>query len=103
MLLHDESLGHLAARLACTLLVDSKSHALLAGLTQVVQLAHGDYVSPGRYPRFTLLGQAIGSVRLAYEGLHQLRPEVCPGSLSSRNVPPRSIRCLGHVLWLYKH
>ncbi|KAK9869054.1 hypothetical protein WJX84_010787 [Apatococcus fuscideae] len=43
---------------------------------QVVQLRRGNLISPKQYPRFTLLRQAIGSVQLAYEGLHQLRPEL---------------------------
>lgn len=43
---------------------------------QVVPLPSRDLLQPGRYPRFTMLGQAVGSVRVAWQGLRQLVPEV---------------------------
>lgn len=43
---------------------------------EVVPLRHSDYLSPKRYPRFTLIGQAWGSVRVGWEALEQLVPEV---------------------------
>ena len=43
---------------------------------QVVQLHNRHLLLPERYPRFTLLGQALGSVRLGYEALTAAVPEV---------------------------
>lgn len=43
---------------------------------QVVQLHNRHLLLPQRYPRFTLLGQALGSVRLGYEALTKAVPEV---------------------------
>ena len=43
---------------------------------QLVPLASRDLLLPGRYPRFTMLGQAWGSVRVAWQGLRQLLPEL---------------------------
>ena len=39
-------------------------------------LACRDLLLPERYPRFTMLGQAWGSVRVAWQGLRQLLPEL---------------------------
>lgn len=44
---------------------------------QVVSLAQSDLVKPEHWPRFTLLGQAYGSVALTHEALSKLVPEVC--------------------------
>ena len=43
---------------------------------QVVGLTKSDLVKPEKYPRFTLLGQAYGSVVLTYEALSLMVPEV---------------------------
>ncbi|KAL3159480.1 hypothetical protein ABBQ38_009902 [Trebouxia sp. C0009 RCD-2024] len=43
---------------------------------KVVQLHNRHLLLPERYPRFTLLGQALGSVRLGYEALTNAVPEV---------------------------
>lgn len=48
----------------------------VAAHTQVVPLPSRDLLQPGRYPRFTMLGQAVGSVRVAWQGLRRLVPEV---------------------------
>lgn len=42
----------------------------------MVPLPSRDLLLPGRYPRFTMLGQASGSVRVAWQGLCQLLPEL---------------------------
>ena len=41
-----------------------------------MQLHNRHLLLPERYPRFTLLGQALGSVRLGYEALSKAVPEV---------------------------
>lgn len=41
-----------------------------------MELTRSDLVRPELYPRFTLLGQAYGSVVLTYEALLQMVPEV---------------------------
>lgn len=43
---------------------------------QVISLTDANLLNPGRYPSFTLIGQAIGSVRLAFGALLKLRPQV---------------------------
>ncbi|CAL8469297.1 g8838 [Coccomyxa elongata] len=43
---------------------------------QVVPLMHCDLISPKRYPRWTMLQQALGSVQLAYDALALAVPEV---------------------------
>lgn len=43
---------------------------------KVVQLHNRHLLLPERYPRFTLLGQALGSVRLGYEALSNAVPEI---------------------------
>ena len=43
---------------------------------QVVHLKTCHLVLPKTYPSWTLVGQALGSVRLAYEGLQQAVPQV---------------------------
>ena len=43
---------------------------------QVVPLARCDLISPKRYPRWTMLQQALGSVQLAYDALALAVPEV---------------------------
>jgi len=53
---------------------------------QVVPLRNADLLDPQRYPRFTLVGQALGSVRMVFCALKMLRPQVafhflCVGSL----------------------
>ena len=46
---------------------------------QVCSLGSLELLEPSRYPSFTLLGQAWGSVRLAWRALNTTRPEVsCP-------------------------
>lgn len=47
-------------------------------LRQVVVLAEAALLAPERYPRFTLVGQAVGSMRLGLAALRQLVPEACP-------------------------
>lgn len=54
----------------------------------MVRLQRRELVLPESYPRFTLVLQAIGSARLALEGLRQVVPEV---PLSS---PPPSLSLL---------
>ena len=53
----------------------------------VVPLPNRAALLPERYPRFTMIGQALGSVRMAYVGLTQMVPEV-----SSLLDPGRSSR-----------
>lgn len=49
----------------------------LCGCTaQVVPLQGSHLLLPDQYPRFTLIGQALGSVRLGREALTKRRPEV---------------------------
>ena len=43
---------------------------------QVIPLRKCHLIVPATYPSWTLIGQAQGSVRLAYEGLQQAVPEV---------------------------
>lgn len=43
---------------------------------QVIPLTRCQLILPKTYPRWTMLGQALGSVRLAYDGLSQAVPEV---------------------------
>ena len=43
---------------------------------QVVPLSKCHLVLPKTYPSWTLVGQAMGSVRLAYEGLQLAVPQV---------------------------
>ncbi|KAL0031056.1 hypothetical protein WJX77_001677 [Trebouxia sp. C0004] len=43
---------------------------------QVVQLHNRHLLLPERYPRFTLLGQALGSFRLGHEALKNAVPEI---------------------------
>ncbi|KAI3435747.1 hypothetical protein D9Q98_001805 [Chlorella vulgaris] len=43
---------------------------------QVVPLPGRDLLQPARYPRFTMLGQAAGSVRVGWQALQQLVPEL---------------------------
>lgn len=43
---------------------------------QVIQLHNRHLLLPERYPRFTLLGQALGSFRLGHEALRNAVPEV---------------------------
>lgn len=45
---------------------------------QVIQLHKRHLLLPERYPRFTLLGQALGSVRLGHEALTNAVPQVQP-------------------------
>ena len=45
-------------------------------LAQVIPLHKGYLVQPEQYPRLTLLGQALGAVRLGYEALSHVVPEV---------------------------
>lgn len=45
-------------------------------LVQVIPLHKGYLVQPEQYPRLTLLGQALGAVRLGYEALSHIVPEV---------------------------
>lgn len=45
-------------------------------MLQVIQLHGRHLLLPERYPRFTLLGQALGSARLGYEALTRAVPEV---------------------------
>lgn len=59
---------------------------------QVVTLAEADLLEPERYPRFTLVGQAVGSARLGLAALRKLVPEACP-ALHSRLVG--SLACCG--------
>lgn len=68
-------------------------------LLQVVQLHNRHLLLPERYPRFTLLGQALGSVRLGYEALTNAVPEVCAvkANTSSQCANPQ---CL-HVMLLH--
>ena len=44
---------------------------------RVVPLRRTALVLPETYPRFTLVGQAWGAVRLGHEALSKLVPEVC--------------------------
>ena len=46
------------------------------GYLQVIQLHSRHLLLPERYPRFTLLGQALGSFRLGHEALKNAVPEV---------------------------
>jgi len=48
---------------------------------QVVPLNNAHLVDPQQYPRFTLVGQALGSVRMAFCALKMLRPQVSTASL----------------------
>lgn len=59
--------GH---RYVCLLSALSSVHA------QVVRLKRSRLLLPQTYPRFTLLGQAVGSVAVALEALGALVPEV---------------------------
>lgn len=43
---------------------------------KIVHLLQPELLWPEHYPRFTLIGQALGSVQLAYQALKQLNPEV---------------------------
>jgi len=43
---------------------------------EVVPLNNAHLVDPQQYPRFTLVGQALGSVRMAFCALKMLRPQV---------------------------
>lgn len=45
-------------------------------LAQVVHISNAHLLAPERYPRFTLVGQAQGSLRMAYAALTQLKPQV---------------------------
>ena len=66
----------------CCLLPSCLSRACV----QVVSLGSTRLLEPECYPTFTLLGQAWGSVRLAWRALRAARPQVCllgPGSGSS--------------------
>lgn len=57
---------------------------------QVQPLHKGYLVQPEQYPRFTLVGQAVGAVGLGYEALSLLVPEVSnwPGNcLSNLRTP----------------
>ncbi len=45
-------------------------------ILQVIQLHNRHLLLPERYPRFTLLGQALGSFRLGHEALKNAVPEV---------------------------
>jgi hypothetical protein len=57
---------------------------LLASLqAQVQHLSRSGLVLPERYPTFTLLRQAVGSVRLGHEALSKLVPEVRNGADAS--------------------
>jgi hypothetical protein len=49
--------------------------ALPSGV-EVVALAEAALLAPERYPRFTLVGQTVGSVRLGLAALRRLVPEV---------------------------
>ena len=42
----------------------------------MVPLPNRGVLLPGRYPRFTMVGQALGSVAVAWQGLRQLLPEL---------------------------
>ncbi|GMH32635.1 hypothetical protein BSKO_00469 [Bryopsis sp. KO-2023] len=46
------------------------------GEVEIIPLKNRDYVDPAKYRRFTLIFQAIGSIRLAWEGLSLCVPEV---------------------------
>ena len=43
---------------------------------QVVALSNAHLLDPQQYPRFTLVGQAVGSVRMVFCALKLLRPQV---------------------------
>lgn len=43
---------------------------------QVISFGSLELLEPARYPSFTLLGQAWGSLRLAWRALNTIRPEV---------------------------
>lgn len=62
--------------------------ALRPGL-QVVQLSGRQLVEAATYPQFTLIGQALGSIVLAWEALSQLRPQASRPSLPSFLAPRR--------------
>ena len=62
---------------SCSLSFAGASWTLIAAcLLQVVPLKNAHLLAPERYPRLTLIGQAYGSVRLAYAALKVLRPQV---------------------------
>lgn len=54
----------------------SPARPALPPVPQVVPLAGRERLLPGAYPRFTMLGQAAGSVAVAWQGLRQLVPEL---------------------------
>eukprot|EP00887_Chlorella_sp_A99_P006278 scaffold3.g6278.t1 len=56
--------------------VAARFNLQVAPTFQVVPLPRRDLLLPERYPRLTMLGQAVGSVRVALEGLRQLVPQL---------------------------
>lgn len=73
-----QTMGWDGVGIACaeTLQLTPAQRLLAPRRPQVVPLPSRDLLQPARYPRFTMLGQAAGSVRLAWQGLRQLVPEV---------------------------
>lgn len=52
-------------------------------LLQVIHITGRHLLLPEQYPRFTLVGQATGSVRLAFQALRKLNPEVSISTFQS--------------------
>ncbi|KAK9811429.1 hypothetical protein WJX72_003813 [[Myrmecia] bisecta] len=69
---------------------------------QVVHLKNVGLLDPLRYPRFTLIGQAVGSVRLAYQALSTVVPEVFVDSCGWAFVYPLA-RMAGCKVVAYVH
>jgi hypothetical protein len=70
--------------------------------TQVVPLAKSHLLLPARYPRFTLIGQAVGSIRLGREALGKRRPEVGRGVSGGVGWGGAGVRCL-HITHPSQH
>ena len=66
---------------------------MLRLVCQVVTLAEADLLAPERYPRFTLVGQAVGSMRLGLAALRKLVPEACPALHLHTYLAGRLARC----------
>lgn len=62
----------------------------LDGGVKFIYLTKRRWLEPERYPYFTLLGQCIGSMYLAFEALHQLNPGF--------NHTEREKNCNAHLL-----
>jgi hypothetical protein len=62
----------------------SKQTLLLVRVLQVRHLKRTALILPEHYPSFTLLRQAIGAVKLGYEALTLMVPEVSSGIMGAQ-------------------